>query len=132
MYLMTPTGIRKFTSPEEILFEYSKIRLQYYKLRKAAIKESIITKLQELNDKIKFISAVINGELKVFGRPRNEIKSDLDSMSLPIDMLQTRTEEYTKEKISEMNANINKLTNQLDELSKTTTADMWKKDLAEL
>lgn len=132
MYLMTPTGIRKFTSPEEILFEYSKIRLQYYKLRKAAIKKSIIAKLQELNDKIKFISAVISGELKVFGRPRNEIKSDLDSMSLPIDMLQTRTEEYTKEKISEMNSNINKLTTQLDELSKTTTADMWKKDLAEL
>ena len=132
MYLMTPNGIRKFSSPEEILFEYSKIRLQYYKIRKAAIKDGTLKKLKVLQDKIKFITAVINGELKVFGRPRNDIKIDLDTLQLPIEMLQTKTEEYCQEKITELNATIQELIKKLEELQKTSTADMWKKDLAEL
>jgi DNA topoisomerase-2 len=132
MFLITPSGIRKFTSPEEILFEYSKIRLQYYKLRKAAIRNSTQSKLQIMNDKIRFISAVMDGSLKVFGRKKSDIKIDLDALNLPIEILQTRTEEYTHEKITELNAYILELTKKLEELMKTTTADMWKKDLAEL
>ena len=132
MYLITPNGIRKFESAEEILFEYTKLRLHYYKLRKANIKETITKRLGILQDKIKFITAVIDGKLKVFARPKSEIKSDLDAMNLGIEMLKTPTEEYTAEKIVDLNNTIRELGCKLEEVIKTSTADMWKKDLSDL
>lgn len=132
MYLVTPNGIRKFESPEEILFEYSKIRLQYYKLRKTAIKEYITNKLVNMEAKIKFIKMVMEGKIPIFGRSRAAIKVDLDAAELPIEMLQTRTEEYTEEKITELNSGIQELRVRLEETIRTSTADMWKKDLNEL
>jgi len=132
MYLITPNGIRKFESPEEILFEYVKLRLYYYKLRKANIKENISKKLKNLQDKIKFITAVINGNLKVFARSKSDIKIDLDKMDLSIEMLGTRTEDYTNEKISELNNTIRELSAKLEEVTTTSTADMWKKDISDL
>ena len=132
MFLMSSGGIKKYASPEEILFEYVKVRLQFYKARKNALKESILSKLTLLENKNKFIKLVVNGHIKIFGRSKNAIKSDLDDQNLPIEMLETKTWEYTEEKMIEIENQMGDLRTRLDEIIRTNVADMWKKDISEL
>jgi len=74
----------------------------------------------------------MDGKLEIFKKSRASIKLDMDAAELPMDMLQTRMDDFTEEKITELNAGIQELRVRLEEISKTSTADMWKKDLLEL
>jgi DNA topoisomerase-2 len=132
MHLITPSGIQKFDSAEHILFEYSKIRLKFYKSRKVNLIKVTNEKLEKLIQKSKFISCVMSESIKVFGRPIQEVKSDMDAMNLSHELLKTRIDEYTGEKLNELREQIEELTRVLSEITACTPADMWKKDLDRL
>jgi len=127
---VTPTGIRKFESPEEILFEYAKIRLQFYKARKKHLKKVLEEKIKSLDEKRVFIDMVIKGSLIVFRRPKRELVTEMKVLGLPESLLETRTYEYTEENVAALTETLEKTKETLRELEATGISDMWKKDLA--
>ena len=129
MYLVTPNGIRKFDSPEEILFEYTKVRLQFYKARKKHLKKVLEEKIQKLDQKRIFIDMVIRGTLVVFRRPKGELVAEMIGLGLPESLLETRTLEYTEENVVALIGILEKTRAELRDLEATGLADMWKRDL---
>ena len=129
MYLVTPNGIRKFESAEEILFEYTKIRLQFYKARKKHLKKVLDEKIQRLDQKRLFIDMVVKGTLVVFRRPKGELVAEMNGLGLPESLLETRTLEYTAENVLSLGEYLERTRETLREIESTGVADMWKKDI---
>jgi len=129
MYLVTPSGIRKFESAEEILFEYTKIKLQFYKARKKHMKQVLEERITSLDEKKRFIDLVIKGKLVVFRRPKNELVAEMNSLGLPATLLDTKTLEYTEENVKSLTDYLEQTRVDLGTLEATGIADMWKKDI---
>jgi DNA topoisomerase-2 len=129
MYLVTPSGIRKFDSAEEILFEYTKIKLQFYKARKKHMKKVLEEKITSLDEKARFIDLVIKGKLVVFRRPKDELVAEMSSLGLSATLLETRTLEYTEDNVLALTDKLASTRIELGTLESTGLADMWKKDI---
>jgi DNA topoisomerase-2 len=129
MYLVTPNGIRKFESAEEILFEYTKVKLQFYKARKKHMKKVLEEKIKSLDEKKRFIDLVIKGTLLVFRRPKDELVAEMTGLGLPTTLLETRTLEYTEENVKSLGVYLDQIRTELGCLESTGVADMWKKDI---
>ena len=65
--------LRKYSGALEILKDFFEIRLEYYDKRKLALKTKLIEELKKLTNQMKFILAVVNGELKIMKRKRKDI-----------------------------------------------------------
>ncbi|KAM0917024.1 hypothetical protein ACQ4PT_009770 [Festuca glaucescens] len=78
MHLFGPDGkIRKYETPEEILEEFFTLRLEYYDKRKDALFKNITLEMRKLDEKVRFILAVVEGEIKVNNRKRAELFQEL-------------------------------------------------------
>ncbi|XP_071682395.1 DNA topoisomerase 2 isoform X2 [Lolium perenne] len=78
MHLFGPDGkIRKYETPEEILEEFFTLRLEYYVKRKDALFKNITLEMRKLDEKVRFILAVVEGEIKVNNRKRAELFEEL-------------------------------------------------------
>lgn len=78
MHLFGPDGkIRKYETPEEILEEFFTLRLEYYVKRKDALFKNITLEMRKLDEKVRFILAVVKGEIKVNNRKRAELFKEL-------------------------------------------------------
>ena len=75
--------IRTFSSPEEILFDFFQHRLDSYVQRKSHILERLEKEFSILDNKVRFILAVINGEMVINNRPKKDLMSDLRSQGYP-------------------------------------------------
>lgn len=69
--------IRKYDSPEEIIQEFFKIRLNLYNERRAYMLRELEQELLCLDNKQRFITMVIDGKLKVAKRKKIELIKDL-------------------------------------------------------
>jgi len=135
MYLMTSsTGIKKFETPEEILVEYARTRLGYYKLRKKHLRDSITERLGLLRAKARFIELVIAGRIEIFRRTKKQIEESMSLNGLEEKyhdaLLNIKTYQYTLEEIEKLQKQLEESQSELDTINTTTIADMWKNDLA--
>ncbi len=134
MYLLTVDGsIKKYESPEEILVEYAKVRLGYYKLRKKHLVEKITRELGLLNAKASFIERVVDGRIEIFRKTKAHIQSSMKAHSIPEEhwdeCLSVKTYQYTEEEIQKLNKEMNECRKNLESIQQTSIADMWKNDL---
>ena len=134
MCLMTASGIKKFDSPEEILVEYAKTRLVYYKLRKKHLRDSITERLDLLQSKARFIELVIALRIEIFRRTKKQIEDGMRLNGLDEKhwdaLMNIKTYQYTLEEIEKLNKQVEESRNELEVINTTTIADMWKNDLA--
>jgi DNA topoisomerase-2 len=70
--------IRKFASPEDIMASFFDVRLDYYEKRKIHLLGKLTEEWEKLDNKVRFILAVIDGKLKVSNRKKNDILADLN------------------------------------------------------
>ncbi|KAJ4833336.1 DNA topoisomerase 2 [Turnera subulata] len=78
MHLFDPTGvIKKYDTPEQILEEFFYIRLEYYERRKKILLENLELELLKLDNKVRFILGVVEGEIIVNNRKRAELFLEL-------------------------------------------------------
>lgn len=78
MHLFDSQGrIKKYASPEEILDEFYEMRMQYYQLRKDYLVEQMNRDYKMLENKVRFLLAVINKELTVSNRKKAELLTEL-------------------------------------------------------
>jgi len=135
MHLFHPTkGIHKYTSPEEILFDFVGIRSETYKKRKIHLITTLKNKVKKLENVSKFIDMVIYEKLIVFKRKRSDLEHEMKKLFDKIDnsyeyLLNIKTYQYTHEAVQNLREETTKSRIELDMLQQLSHVDMWKRDL---
>jgi DNA topoisomerase-2 len=130
--------LKVFGSSEEIVRYFVDFRLKYYIKRKDHLIKTLGDELKNLENRARFISEIIAGNITVNNRRKTEIESDLRQMgfdkvdgsfsyliSMPIHSL-------TKEKFEEINKLVASRKKTLEKIDKTSPSDMYRADLKEL
>ena len=132
MYLLTPNGIKKYASPEEILCDYLEQRVRVYALRKSHLLKKLKAEQTTLSLKAKFIMDVIEDRLVVFRRDRAELEADMERRGYPKELLSTKTYEYTRDEVAKLHGRIQEYQRELTALNESTVADLWEQNLSAL
>jgi DNA topoisomerase-2 len=78
MHLFDRIGtIRRYGKPEEILDEFFVIRLEFYVKRKAHLLQNKLAECEKLANKVRFILAVLSGDLKIANKKKSDLLSEL-------------------------------------------------------
>uniref|UniRef100_A0A453T0C0 DNA topoisomerase (ATP-hydrolyzing) n=2 Tax=Aegilops tauschii subsp. strangulata TaxID=200361 RepID=A0A453T0C0_AEGTS len=151
--------IRKYDTPEDILKDFFKLRLQFYGRREAVMLQNIGEELLMLKNKVRFILAVISGDIKLFKRnraerflelkqkgyepfPKRNITPDPVAVGGATEVdegIHASDYEYliamavggtfTPEKVQELIAQQKKLEDEAESLGKATPKTLWLRDL---
>ena len=136
MYLISPSGIKKYSSPEEILVEYMEVRVKMYARRRNHLIEKLTADISVLSHRMRFIQMVVSGSLKVFRRPLKDIQAELKQYDFPESLwgmlMDTKTSQYTAEEIQRLAEKISDLERDLEVLRRTGVPDLWKQNLSQL
>jgi DNA topoisomerase-2 len=135
MHLFHPkTGIKRYDSAEEILVDFVELRVEYYKKRKANLIQELTMRNTLVENKVRFVQQVVNGDLIIFKRKKESIEQELGRKFVAIDgsydyLLNIKTYQYTAESIKELNDEAVRIQRELDVMSKLHVMDMWKNDI---
>lgn len=135
MHLFHPTkGIHKYQSPELILKDFIELRYEYYKKRKEHLIKVLEAKAQMCDYKSRFVSMVINGDIIVFRRKKQELENQLSGLFPQIGgtydyLLNIRTVQYTDESVRELLKESEQAKKDLEIMKSTTAMNMWKNDI---
>jgi DNA topoisomerase-2 len=132
MYLLTPHGIKKYASPEEILCDYLEERVRVYAKRKAHLIRRLTAEQAALQLKANFIVDVIEDRLVVFRRERADLEADMAQRNYPKELLNTKTYEYTRDEVEKLRERIREYQRELVKLEASTVADLWEQNLSAL
>jgi len=69
--------IHKHETPESVLSTFYRIRLSYYEKRKLHLSEQLTSDWSKLDNKMRFVQAVIDGKLKIAKRKKSELVAQL-------------------------------------------------------
>ena len=138
MHLYVDDKITKFKNVTEIIDVFYKKRLKDYDNRKKSMLAILTKEKDRLDNQIRFIKAVIKGDLKINNRKKDLIIKDLvkgkydlydDSynylLGMPIYSL-------TKEKVDELTEIVKSKGLEIRTLKKTKVKDLWLSDISEL
>jgi DNA topoisomerase-2 len=139
MHLFHPkTGIKKYKSAEDILLDFIELRLQYYKLRKQHLIDSLTVTQNTVENKARFVKMVVDEELIIFKRKKAELEEEMEKVhkfdkgsgGTTYDyLLGIKTYQYTEEAIEKLTMEAEEIRQKLAKLKKTTIVNMWLGDL---
>ncbi len=137
MHMFHPTkGITKYSTPEEILLDFLEVRINYYKKRKEYMVNDLTMKKKQLDNKARFVKMVVDEELVIFKRKKDELIRNLESQKFDkLDesydyLLGIKTYQYTEEEIAKLNEEAVNTDRLLEQLKKTTVIQMYQSDLS--
>ncbi|GAB2289044.1 hypothetical protein Dimus_023346 [Dionaea muscipula] len=175
MHLFNEKGvIKKYENAEQILLEFCGSRLEIYRRRRQYFLENLDKELLKMENKMRFILGVVNGEIIVGNRKKADLVKELrekgftpfpkkgktvetavvgatenpeaeenteeaDSVAATV-VQEAHASDYdyllsmsigtlTQDRILELNAEKDKVTEQLSELRKQSAESLWLKDL---
>jgi len=135
--------IKKYKTVNDIIKDFYNVRLDFYKKRYAFIKNKLEIELLKISAKVRFIREVIAEEITVFKKSRDYINKKLEKREYPkfaenenvkesfTYLTKMSIDNFTKEKIAELEALLNKSQEALDTLLGKTPVKLWKEDLLE-
>lgn len=135
MHLFHPVqGIKKYSSPLEIIRDFVGIRMECYQRRKAHIVAELRAKVDLNDNKARFIADVVSGSLVVFRRRRADLESDMAKSFAVINggfsyLLDIKTHQYTEEAIQNLMREVDACKGELDDIIGKNERDMWLEDL---
>ena len=133
MYLISPSGIKKYDSAEDILTEYVQVRRVYYQKRKDHLLSTMRKRCEFLKTKVRFVLAVIKGEIVVFAKKKkvllDELKEQEYSSKYHDDLLNIKTIHYTKEAAEKLVREAQDLESEITAILKITPTEMWQNDM---
>ena len=135
MHLFHPTrGIHKYTAPELILKDFIELRRDYYVKRKEHLIKVLETKAKMCDYKSRFVTMVINGDIIVFRRKKQELENQLSTLFPRIGgtydyLLNIRTVQYTDESVRELLKESKQAKTELEIMTTTTPMSMWENDI---
>lgn len=128
-------GMKLFKNDVELLKYFVDFRLIWYKKRLDKIIEDTNRKLDILKNKIRFITLVCEGEIKINNEKKVNIEKQLSKLKfLKIDdswdyLLRMAIYNLTLEKIKELQNELNELLKYLEQIKKRTAKDEYLSDL---
>jgi len=131
MHLFHPvTGIKKYETPEEILYDYVDIRMQYFEKRKKHLLEKLRERATVCSHKAQFVWAVVNDQLKVFKRKRQDLEAEIAQHFPKVEdsyayLLDIKTWQYTEEAIESLVQQTQEANREFNELSSKTPRELW-------
>lgn len=138
MWLMTPGGMKKYASGEEILVDYFKFRLEHYKQRKANLLKEYKAYAAVAENKARFVRLVVEDEIVIFKRKRANIEEQIEAHKIikvnkSWDYLfSIKTEQYTEEQIKKLNDEAAARKKMYSDLDATSIKSMWISDLSDM
>lgn len=128
----THSHILTFDNIYELLCHYSKIRLKKYEERRQIRITHLKNQFPLLQLKYKFVIEVMEGTLEIHHRDEVEIYKDMDERRYPHDFLGMPIRSFTKQKLAEIQNEMQKIQDELEYLFKTLDIEMWRVELTEL
>ncbi len=138
MHLFHPTkGICKYESAEDILQDFINLRVEHYVKRKARLLEITKRKAELCSRRAQFVKRVIDGDIVVFKRKKQDLEEELSAMFPKVDdsfdyLLHTKTVDYTEERVAALFKEWEDLNEEVKKLQATGYLDMWKTDIKKL
>jgi DNA topoisomerase-2 len=130
MFLVTPSGLKKFGTHEDILIEYMKYRLALYKKRKTYMLKKYLEKSTSLETRMRFIQCVISGTIEVFRKSKAVILESMRHHGFTDEsLLNIKTYQYTLDEIERLEKEIEDTRTLYRTLEETTSVNLWKNDL---
>ena len=135
MHLFHPTrGIHKYSSPEEILKDFVELREDHYVKRKAHLIKVLETRATMCGYKSKFVTMVIEGDIVVFKRKKQELEVQLAQTFPQIGgtydyLLNIKTVQYTEESVKDLLKESKQAKEELEVMKNTSHIEMWKMDI---
>jgi DNA topoisomerase-2 len=135
MHLFHPTkGIHKYESPEMILKDFITLRREYYNKRKEYLIKVLEAKSKMCDYKSRFVSMVINGDIVVFRRKKQDLENQLSDLFPEVNgsydyLLNIKTVQYTDESVRELLAQSKQAKTELQIMKSTSPMTMWKDDI---
>ena len=132
--------LRKYISPNDVIHDYFDTRMRLYVERKDYMIKQIERELLILSNKHKYIQGTLDGDIDLRRKKRVEIQEMLQRKKF--DMLDN-DEDYkyltkmsmdsvTEENVEKLSNQYNDKKSELETLKKTTTEQMWMKELDDL
>lgn len=141
MYLFDEKdGISKFTSAEDILKHYYKIRLEFYEKRRNYYLKLLEKELSQLAAKIRFLELIMQDRLKIFKVEEEVVIEQLKKFDFPTFepqnnysyLLTMQINRFTKQEIDKLMAKRDEKQVEYDTLLSKTPKDLWLAELDEL
>lgn len=139
MHLFDADGqIQKYTSAEDILKEFYLLRLGHYIKRRIYILNRLQKELHELKNKVKFITAFVEGDIDIINKDDDYVESELESIDLDrindsFDYLTSMPiRSLTKKKIEELKKQLANREEEYKVVEGKTPTGMWKEDLSKI
>eukprot|EP00826_Nyctotherus_ovalis_P056926 TRINITY_DN7769_c0_g2_i5.p1 TRINITY_DN7769_c0_g2~~TRINITY_DN7769_c0_g2_i5.p1 ORF type:complete len:1175 (+),score=288.49 TRINITY_DN7769_c0_g2_i5:395-3526(+) len=150
-------NIRRYGSPNEIIYEYYRVRLALYKKRKEHLIHKLNEELLILSNKLRFITEIMTGQMIIFRKDRMKLIELLNSRgyakmperSNSKAKLLARLEEvkecskeydyllgmclwtFTNERLAELETQKKEKEEKIEELMSRTETQLWEKELDE-
>jgi len=124
--------VRHFNHIKELIHYFVNFRLTKYTDRKKRLVKILEERLKKNDELVKFITLVCNGKLKIRNRSKADIKTDMDSYKLPMELINTPMSRCTIEERDELLKQNEAIRKELDYIRKTTEKQMYLNDLKEL
>lgn len=124
--------IRHFERPQDLIKYFVDYRLNIYNDRKSRLVKILEDRYEKNSQLVKFIELVCKGKLKIRNRSKVDIKIDMDSYKLPIDLIRTPMSRVTIEERDELLKENESIKNELEYIKRTTIEQMYLNDLTDL
>ena len=131
-------GLKIFETAEELLVYFVDFRLDYYIKRKEYLLNKIDRDLFVINNRVKFIKAIIDAKLELRNRKKADVEKDLPPLDIQKHegsyryLLDMPVHSLTKEKWEELQKRAVSLKKEREKIEKTTPKEFYKKDLRDL
>ena len=129
--------LKKYSTVDEIVDAFCKIRFQFYIKRKCYMIKEMTNEIAHLKNKLKFVIAVVEGKLDIMNKKESDIFFVLEEMNICKEdgsydyLLRLQVKTFTTEKINELQKEIDGKNNKLTNVYTTTEGQMWKNDILE-
>lgn len=122
----------RYENANAILRAFYEQRLPYYESRRNHIMEVITGGIRQRTDKIRFIAAVVGGQLQIMNRPKRDVLADMETLGIPTTLYtKVRASAFSVDEIAELQREIQHLNTEHQIISDTSAAAMWIRDLEE-
>lgn len=124
---------RHYDSSVAIIQEFFARRLPIYQQRKESMLASMKKTIAHLNDKIRFIEAVLDGSLVLINNKIASITETMKQLNIPIEIYnESRTRNLSEDDILELKKKVAALRAEEQALTRSSIEELWYRDLNEL
>jgi DNA gyrase/topoisomerase IV subunit B len=132
--------IKKYENAEEIIIDYYKVRLEFYKKRKTYVLNELDKELQFISYKVKFLLLIVKEKLIINNKKKNELENELEKLEFK-KLGNNNSYDYllnmciynlTFEKIEELKNKKKEIQIEYNELENKSVKTIWLEELDKL